>query len=261
MKAGVKERIEAILSEAAKARRAWEGRLKHIDGLMAWMYDKDILTKGEKKDKDRIFNAYYRFYNDGDIPGFLKKQGFGQWAMDSDVQREKMERALEDYLEAFVRKILGKYITKVDRTEFRYDQMIDTINTIRRVIERDDAHGLVTFWYEKLHKKDASHVLSRIDDLRVSYSSLEKEVGKACDAYEWENSYDNPKNKVMTYAKQEMEKVGIWEPRFEKMWIEVRKQMVGIRELVDNLLAAAQKAKSLHLLDRQLDRKITKMVD
>lgn len=51
-----------VLSEASKAQRAWNGKLKNVDALMAWLYDKDILTKTEKAQKDKIFNAYYRFY-------------------------------------------------------------------------------------------------------------------------------------------------------------------------------------------------------
>ena len=52
----------------AEPLRAWNNKLKSIDDLMSWMYDKDILNKGEKSDKDRIFRQYYRYYNDGDFP-------------------------------------------------------------------------------------------------------------------------------------------------------------------------------------------------
>lgn len=54
--AKVRARLNRVLSaskkvEAVKPRRAWSGKIKKIDELLAWMYDKGIMNKGERAKK------------------------------------------------------------------------------------------------------------------------------------------------------------------------------------------------------------------
>ena len=96
--------VNETLHEASHAGRAWSGKIKNIDNLLSWMYDKGILNKTEQAEKDRTFRQYYRYYNDGDIPQGMR--------FDSE---EKIELAIEQKVEEFIKKILAKYTGKYDR--------------------------------------------------------------------------------------------------------------------------------------------------
>jgi hypothetical protein len=122
-----------------KTRRAWNGGIKNIDELMAWMYDKDILNKTEKARKDSIFRQYYRYYNDGDTPrGVLRKYGISSWSSD-------LEMYLEMYLEEFIKAMLKKYCGKIDRKAFYTDRKLSQLHTIKNVADREDSHSLIYF--------------------------------------------------------------------------------------------------------------------
>ena len=161
----IDEKIEKFLNEASKPGRAWSGKISRIDDLLAWMYDKGILTKGEQAEKDKIFRQYHRYYNDGDLPGAMRKQGHsliqkGKYhkGMDQDG-----EAALEKYLETFIKKILGKYMSKIDRSEFRIDKAIGDLT-----IAQDAAKGGwgtdINYWVSKANIKDEGGQLATLID-------------------------------------------------------------------------------------------------
>ena len=161
------------LNEASEAGRAYFGRLKKIDSLMSWMYDKGILTAGEKAKKDTIFRAYYRYYNDGDFPKALAIKGLsGKWG-----DRKENEKALEDYLESFIKPILAKYMPRVDRKEFRLDKMIGNLNTVIGVAKHQDANGLLKYWLKTVKVND-ERLVALVDKLEEENDNLVKELDK-----------------------------------------------------------------------------------
>ena len=46
-------------------RRAWSNKLDKINNFLEYAYDS--MSASDKKLKDSVFRAYYRYYNDGDI--------------------------------------------------------------------------------------------------------------------------------------------------------------------------------------------------
>ena len=160
----IENKIEKFLNEVSKPRRGWSGKLSRIDALLAWMYDKGILTKGEKAEKDKIFRQYYRYYNDGDLPGAMRKQGHslikkGKYSKGMDQDGEE---ALEKYLEAFIKKILGKYMSKIDRSEFRIDKAIGDLTTAKRVASDGYHKDVVKYWIDKVKIKDEGGQLANL---------------------------------------------------------------------------------------------------
>lgn len=152
----VRARLNRVLAaskkvEAVKPRRGWSGRIKNIDKLLAWMYDNNIMNKGEKAKKDTLFHSYYRYYNDGDFPRVLSPLGYSRW-----TPEEKIETALEELLEAFIKKILAKYAGKYSRRDFHYDQYMEQLNDVIRSIDNSEGTGAhnINYWMGKLANPD-----------------------------------------------------------------------------------------------------------
>lgn len=173
-------RLREFLNEAAHPRRAWNGKLEKIDKLLAWMYNKNILSKGDQKRKDSIFNAYYRYYNDGDFPRILSTRGFNKYQDET-----KIETALENIIDEFLKEMLTKYLPKVDRTTYRLDQTLKVIDdAIRWANDADDLYltrfadrlklgddSLVKLFLEKLSKEsiDLKEVLNTVSPNTKGY--------------------------------------------------------------------------------------------
>lgn len=229
--------IRELLSEASTPRRAWEGKLEKIDKLLAWMYDKDILTATDKKKKDSVFRQYYRYYNDGDMPAALKKRGISKWS-----GRESIEKALEEYLEEFIKEMLAKYLPKADRTEFRYDTLIKTLTSVSNVIQDNDVYGLLNYWIKKVKIKDDSGKLAELlENLETLYKTLKKKADAA-----------DPKssNTTITYRRDQMKKSSLWTDSMERDYIEIEDLMGKVGSFVTDAISAVKKLKNLHELEK-----------
>jgi hypothetical protein len=212
------------LMEASYSGRGWEGRLKQIDSFMAWLYDKDILSKGEKKRKDIVFYRYYRYYNDGDFPRGLK-------GVSSSSTKEQIERALENSIEEFMRDILKKYLPKVDRSEFVYDEQIKKINYLIGISNDFNVHSLVKYWKKDVTDAD---VLSMITDLEKAYDKLDVNTGKT--------------NTGMVYRRELMLKDKTWTKEMESQWKDIKASMIEISSKLKNIKTSIEKARGLKLL-------------
>ena len=232
--------------EEAKAGRAWNGRLNKIDELLQWMYSNDILNKGEKAQKDALFHQYYRYYNDGDMPRNLSNE-FGN-RLSKWSGKEKIEVALEMKLEEFIKKILSKYLGKIDRGLVNIDTQIGKLNTVIDVTDMKDIHGLVKYWVKDVNDPD---VKAQITGLESKYDALDALTKEACNAYPWEKSYDNPQNTVMTHRREAMQKVKIWTTKMESGWKEIQRNMFDISELLKNLKSSLEKMKQIRLFDKE----------
>ena len=215
--------------------RAWDGKLAKVDKLLAWMYDKDILTAGEKRDKDRIFNAYYRYYNDGDLPSFLKSRGLTNKKWD----KARVQQDLEEYLEAFMKKILSKYLPKIDRSEFRLDTFIKDMDTVIDVASRADAHALINYWIKTVKLSDDEVLLKKmVAELKDEYDDLLK-MANDIDP----GSY----NTVMSYRMDKLAEQGKVTKELRAQWKVVKDMMAGITTLLKNLQTAAMNAKKQNI--------------
>lgn len=162
----------------AKTGRAWGGKLDKVEKLFSWMYDKDIMNKGEKAQKDRLFQKYRRFYNDGEIPrGKLYSHIAGQ-AKYSKPAREEVAEILETEVESFMKKVLSKYLPKIDRGDFRLDTEIDYLEKMIRVISKD----LDLYWVGDMKKKikdeEILSELSKIENLILEINKGTKEFNE-----------------------------------------------------------------------------------
>lgn len=228
--------------QEAKTGRANRGRLENIDKLLSWMYEKDILNKGEKSKKDTLFYQYYRFYNDGDIPKGLKDDKGVTFTKYSN--RERVANALESKLEEFIRKILSKYISKIDRSDYRLDQAIKDIEIPISVVGRHDVDALVTYWHKNI--KDPE-VLDMIKSLESEYNKLREITDKANDSYPWEGTWSNPNPKsiIMVPAVRMMKDAGIWTTDMERRWVSIKKAMDLIGTKLENIKTSLKELKKL----------------
>lgn len=227
----------------AKAMRAWGGKLKQVDKLLSWMYDKDILNKGEKSKKDSLFNQYYRYYNDGDFPRGLKdEQGY---VLSKYSHAETIQKSLEAKIEDFIKKVLAKYMDKIDRKDFRIDQGLADITTVIDVASRFDVHALTKYWHKNV--KDAD-TLAMIKDLETKYDQLQTITKTANDSHKWEKEFGNPQNTTMVFRKDKMKEAGIWSSEMETMWKSIQADMIKITTKLKNIKSALEELKTLKAL-------------
>lgn len=221
-------KIQEIVAEASHPARAWSGKIKKIDQLLMWMYEKDILTKGEKAEKDKIFHAYYRYYNDGDQPRALQNKGI------SKHDPERTEAELEKYLEVFIKKVLAKYLPKIDRAEFRADTTIKALSTVITQAEDHDVHGLLTYWLKKVKLGDDEKIKECIDSLQKCYDELVKAANEAA---------PESSNTTMKYRRTKMKEAGKWNSSLEKMWNDCQHDMDDISSFLKNLKRSVERLK------------------
>lgn len=232
--------------EESKPGRAWNGRLEKIDELLKWMYSTDVLNKGEKAKKDVLFNQYYRYYNDGDMPKGLKTpEGarVSKWHGD-DIAAA----ALEYKLEEFIKKVLTKYLGSVDRGLFSIDSQLSKIDTVISVVDREDIHSLVKYWVKDV--KD-SEIIDVVKELESKYDILDIESKEAANKHPWEKSYDNPAGHTMKSRSEDMKKAKIWTPSMDAKWKEIQRGMFDISEMLNNVKQSLEKMKKLKLFDKE----------
>jgi len=220
--------------EEAKAGRAWAGKLKNVDNLMAWMYDKGILGKGDKNAKDSVFRQYYRYYNDGDFPGSLRAKGYNTY-----MPEEKIEAALEEMIEEFIKKILAKYSGKFDRSDFRYDMLLGDLNTLSDILKREDAYSLINYWSKEIDVKD-NEFQALLQQLKEEYKLADEAVNKKL------AQLGTPMNNVtISHRKKTLEDKNAWDKSesvpYNSMAVTMRK-MYGI---IEDVIQAAKRAKAL----------------
>jgi hypothetical protein len=217
------------LFEASKPGRAWNNKLSKIDKLMAWMYDKNILSKTDKERKDRVFYQYYKYYNDGVIPGYLKNKGFSKYS-----NKNELETELEKHLEDFIKEMLSKYLPKVDRKDFRIDNTIDILNRILESAENHDPHGLITYWYKKYKKYDEGF-LNQIDEIRKKYDIVKSKL---------DSESPDTSNMVLSYRVDKMKKDKTITPESKKLVNDLYMSMDSLGVYVKNLIRSLEDIKN-----------------
>jgi hypothetical protein len=237
--------IEATLYEASHAGRAWSGKIKNIDNLMSWMYDKGIINKTEQAEKDRIFREYYRYYNDGDMPRGM------QYASD-----DKVEEYIERKVEEFIKKVLAKYTGKFDRRDFRIDTLLGDLNTLDNIVGgheggkyEPDPHGLLTYWGKNI-KTGNSDFEKMLGELQPMYDDARKEADSTIEqavkngVFADESSYNIPsKGHNLSYVRQRLQDVKAWTPTAEKKYMKMKEHMLKMSAILKNVIEATQKLK------------------
>lgn len=239
------------LHEASHAGRAWSGKIKNIDNLMSWMYDKGIINKGEQSEKDRVFREYYRYYNDGDIPRGLN--GYSD---------EKIELYIEQKVEEFIKKILAKYTGKYDRKDFRVDTLLADLFTLqnivggRKVEGRDaygaaepDPYGLLNYWGKKINVNDSTFE-KMLGELRPLYDDAKKAamdiVNKEIKDGIFKDvaSYNVPgENTNLSYQRMRLTDEKVWTPDAEKKYMKMKEHMLKMNDILKTVIEATQKLK------------------
>lgn len=162
------------LNEASNPGRLGS-KMKNIDGLFSWLYDKDILTATDKKKKDSMFNKYYRYYNDGDFPRGLKD--LTRWDHPDDIAL-----ALEKQVEDFIKYVLAKYVGKYDRNEFRISKYLKQLKNLKaRLTDSMKSHGTVSFWLDRVSPAliSKSDFLQNLEEIKNIETKLTAEIKAA----------------------------------------------------------------------------------
>lgn len=170
-----------------KAGRAWQGKLKRIDDLIAWMYDKDILTQSDKKKKDSLFHKYYRYYNDGDFPRGIKSVSASEyrWSRTASSWKkeveDKIEYELEQQLETFMVYILNKYLPKINRKEFHYDRAIEKIHEV--IVEIADKYLSLSRLFRLINEVSTDNVevattIEKLKELNNEYKRVASQINE-----------------------------------------------------------------------------------
>jgi hypothetical protein len=223
------------LYEASFSGRAWSGKIKNVDDLLSWMYDKEILNKTEQAEKDRKFREYYRWYNDGDYPRGM-----------NGMSDAKVEEYLEKSVEEFIKKVLAKYAGKYDRKDFRVDTLLGDFFTLKSIVDRNDAHGLLNYLGKKINTRD-SEFESLLTELGPVYNKAKDAVNKAVagsDFYKDKSSWDIPgPNLEISAQKRKMEGDGQWTPALEKEFEKMADIMKKMSDILSNVIEATQKLK------------------
>ena len=235
--------VNETLHEASSAGRAWNGKIKNIDNLMSWMYDKGIMNKGEQAEKDRKFREYYRWYNDGDYPrGFANRP-------DSIV-----EKYLENSIEEFIKKILAKYAGKYDRKDFRVDTLLGDLYTLQDIVgssdREPDPHGLLNYWGKKINTND-SEFEKLLGELRPVYDAAKKAADDIVDketkdgVFKDEKSYNIPgRNTTLSYQRLRLQDLKVWTPDAEKKYQKMKDITTKMSAILANVIEATKKLKS-----------------
>lgn len=209
-----------------KPTRAWTGKLSRLDNLMSWMYDNDIMNTTDKTQKDRIFRAYYRYYNDGDKP-----KGY------SFVQDHLIEEFLEQRVEEFIIKMITKYRGKYDRKQFWTDRKVRQYNTIKEVATNNQIES-VNYFIKDSGIKDQM-INDHVDSMNGIYDSLKQYTDAACERHDWEESYNNPKGLIIEAKRRNMKKAGIWtvgmESKFRDLAGECHKIVIDMEDRIAEL--------------------------
>lgn len=222
--------------EAQTAGRAWNGRLAKIERLLTWMYDQNILTKTEKEQKDAIFRQYYRYYNDGDFPRGLYGLGIRSYS-----SKEEIEDALEEYLSRFIRRILSKYLPKIDRTDFNYQDAIKSIDNILNVVSKH---------YSSLTIKTfARHSRALPPEFSKALEQIEIDEKKICDQIAKINP--NLCHVDLKSAINSLRETGKLTPEIEAAWEDLITQMdTKLYPILQSVKRSLEKARQLHILNK-----------
>ncbi len=233
--------INEVLSET-KPRRAWSGKIGNIDKLLSWMYAKGILTKSEQNQKDSLFRQYYRYYNDGDHPRTLSKNGIYKW--DS---KEKIETALEEKIDTWIKGILSKYSKKVNRTEFRYGQLISELSTIKIVISDYNAYGLINYWSKKTKINDTQFG-ELLNKLSTQFQSIESELNTLLPNIKYPDGFDQSDklspNQSVNHIRMVLRGIKQWPKNIEASYQEMVHTMDDMSVIVESIILATKRLKS-----------------
>lgn len=238
--------FEQFIEEKSKAGRAWEGRLDNVDDLMAWLYRKDILSTQDKVEKDKIFTGYYRFYNDGDTPDWLRID-----------RNETEEEALETALDDFIKEILAKYAGKYDRNTFRYDTLLSQLNTLKSNLHdtgtpewsQYDVHSFLYFY-----NKNPKTGNAKFDKSVVQLEKLFKKFEKTADAQIEKYLKDSKKkeefggistNLILGAKVAKMQEAEIWNDKNRKEYKDIVEVGDRLYQMIEEIIEGIKMAQKL----------------
>ena len=237
---------------AAKPGRAWEGKLSKIDSLLSWMYNKNILSPREKQIKDSLFRSYYRYYNDGDFPARLRKYDLHKYS-----NPKQIEETLEQEVEEFITKILSKYAGTYDRSEFNYDMLINKIknaiyytNLHKNYFCLDSFKGYVKIVKSLSNDDEIKSYLEELNQLENKFkndveAAVNNNEDKITDEYERERKLQNY---VFSATIEKLKKYGLWNEELQADYAQIAKIIIKVRSKLQNVLTAAEEARSLKLI-------------
>jgi len=209
--------------------RAWENGLSNLDELMSWMYDKEIMNKGERERKDSIFRQYKRYYNDGDAPrGVLRKYGITKY------NTVMVELKLEHYLNDFIVEILEKYQGKYSRQDFYLDRNIGRLKDLLSNVERLDAYSTPYWAYRTSANIGNEGIVEYGKQIELLYKSAREEFDQS-------NKGLGLENNTLEYASQR-DDVTLTE-NFKLSYKSLLIEMVDFAVLIKNSIAILEATK------------------
>lgn len=220
------------LNEASYPQRAWDGRLKKINQLIQWLYEKKIMNAGERKEWDKVVRNYYRYYNDGDAPRIIK--GVSKYTPANEI-----EPALEEKLEEFIKKVLSKYQGKYNRTDFRLDTAISKAQQVIKVCDTSDEYfssTSVIYWIKDAFDTNNEEIKELLTVFEEAIKKFKEEVSKVVPSYP---------NKVEGSIIKELKKNSLINLKIEKAYKKVEHACDEIIFYCRELIEAYTKAKTI----------------
>ena len=216
-------KFDQWLNEAkSKTGRAWNNKLNRIEEFIAYLESNDMLSKRELAKKNSLFNAYYRWYNDGDFPTFLTQHGVYRGMSETTIN-DKLEELITDFLTA----ILSKYLSKVDRGEIRAKVYIANIDTVLRNLKEGDSYSVYSY-YANIVNIDDSNWATLLEKLKTQYIEIKGDI----DAL----GYDDVKGREIVYARRILQHdTDLWSDKLEKKWKAMEKTGDDISDILNKV--------------------------
>ena len=172
--------------------------------------------------KNSLFNAYYRWYNDGDFPTFLTQYGVYRGMSETTIN-DKLEELITDFLTA----ILSKYLSKVDRGEIRAKVYIANIDTVLRNLKEGDFYSVYSY-YANIVNIDDSNWATLLEKLKTQYIEIKGDI----DAL----GYDDVKGREIVYARRILQHdTDLWSDKLEKKWKAMEKTGDDISDILNKV--------------------------
>ena len=160
-----------------------------------------------------------------------------------------IEDALEELLDEFIKKILTKYLPKINRTEFRYDQALSELTSLKGAIDDDNWNGIIKYWGKrtKVDSPVFNNLLANLEKEYVPYKkSVDDHIATLDLSKYGEYSFEQPSsNHSIKSNREKMKGKGDWPKNLEKGYQRLEDITRKMGYKVNDVIVFTQRAKEL----------------
>ena len=157
---------------------------------------------------------------------------------------QRIEEALEAAIDEFLKQMLTKYLPKVDRTVYRMDQTLKTIDQLTRIANDVDPYALEVF-SKDLKLEDDSLLVMFLDKLFEESKDLNEELDKVSP-----NTQGYSTKYRIAYMKEDPMQYGKITPEITTKWESITKLCKKIAMLLGYMKETVEKVRDQRLLEK-----------